>query len=191
MSAPLSSLLYPHRAAVYRDRYFSVKKLVHLHLHDRRNCLARCHIQPEYATVIVKLLLSRSICRVFRVLFSAQRAPCEEHISQCDNDNDGHKRDTDGRRSSASSAAPELDQSAMPIQALMPVSFTAQTQPKISIMPITRQIFDAARQPPKYGSKDADGGVRENIGIKPGIIRMEEPKPTRIPTAITDRWCPT
>ncbi|KZR15883.1 hypothetical protein A3N65_05425 [Klebsiella aerogenes] len=42
-----------------------------------------------------------------------------------------------------------IDQSAMPIQALIPVNFTAHTQPKISIMPITRQILRAARQPPK------------------------------------------
>lgn len=30
-----------------------------------------------------------------------------------------------------------IDQSAIPIQALIPVSFTAHTQPKISTMPIT------------------------------------------------------
>jgi len=43
-----------------------------------------------------------------------------------------------------------IDQSAIPIQALMPVSLMAQTQPKISIIPITRQILSAARQPPKW-----------------------------------------
>lgn len=51
----------------------------------------------------------------------------------------------------------------MPIQALIPVNFTAHTQPKISIMPITRQILSAARQPPKWLAKrrQSDRRVRE------------------------------
>ena len=43
----------------------------------------------------------------------------------------------------------------------MPVSLTAHTHPKISTMPITRQILSAARHPPKVVSKHADSGVGE------------------------------
>lgn len=78
-----------------------------------------------------------------------------------------------------------IDQSAIPIRALIPVSFTAQTQPKISIIPITRQIFSAARQPPKWLANTPMVALEKNIGIKPGIIRIEEPQATVMPTAIS------
>eukprot|EP01083_Nonionella_stella_P236887 831544_1 len=46
------------------------------------------------------------------------------------------------------------------------VVFTAQTQPKISIIPITRQIFSAARQPPKWLANTPMVALEKNIGIK-------------------------
>ncbi|MNC53978.1 hypothetical protein D3C75_1034330 [compost metagenome] len=52
-------------------------------------------------------------------------------------------------------------------------------------MPITRQILSAARQPPKWLANTPMVALEKNIGIKPGMIRMEEPQPTRMPTAIS------
>ena len=57
-----------------------------------------------------------------------------------------------------------IDQSAIPIQALIPVSFTAHTQPKISTMPITGQILSAARQPPKWLAKTPIVALRRTSG---------------------------
>ncbi|MNR58783.1 hypothetical protein D3C85_1798670 [compost metagenome] len=63
----------------------------------------------------------------------------------------------------------------------------AHTQPKISIIPITKQIFIAARQPPKWLANTPIVALEKNIGIKPGMIMMEEPTASRTPTAIS---CP-
>ena len=73
----------------------------------------------------------------------------------------------------------------MPIQALSPVSLMAHTQPKISIIPITRQIFIAARQPPKWLANTPMVALEKNMGMKPGIIMMEEPSANSMPTAIS------
>lgn len=53
-----------------------------------------------------------------------------------------------------------IDQSAIPIRALIPVSFTAHTQPKISTMPITAD-FERRAPAAEVVGKDANRRVGE------------------------------
>ena len=68
-------------------------------------------------------------------------------------------------------------QSAMPIQPLKLVPLTAnrwiaQAEPNTSMIPITKQIFITARQPPKWLANTPMVALEKNMGMKPGIIMM-------------------
>ena len=79
-------------------------------------------------------------------------------------------------------------QSAIPIQPLKVVPWFAsiwitQAEPNTSIIPITKQIFITAFQPPNWFANTPIVALEKNIGIKPGMIRIGELKPSNKPTA--------